>query len=445
MDNDTEKSENEIDEEKILNQYLQELISLQDSKLLREEDLTQLEQKFPISPGSKEKIQMLSSRHISRAEQSKRQERWDTAIVEMERALLFTPLDEQIRLELAELYVNRSRQYGYLEKDLHRADEKVKETLQLYPKNRSALKMQKEMQELYRMLNGKDQNRKMIPVIIGILLILAAVSYPRIRQFFFWNKQVQSLEETVSSAVEDWQEKELLVQTTDSLNERIKLEIDQALLQKEETGFNMSFKGYIESNSGPIEEITLKMTLGNISDPVFEKTISVLKKDDPPLFSGATLSFSDYSHLTGIDENTESLLIQLDTIAKSESSFKPEEWTPSIIQWKNPKPDGINLQIESRQEKLLEGYDAQYLFQDIRVENRSITEISDMEIMIQWMDKDQPLASRTLNLIPPGNPPMKAQSVQSYRVLLDLSKNRILPPAPPLVMINSIKENTNGN
>ena len=428
-------------EEKLLNMYMQELVSIQDNRLLTAEDLKKLDEKYPLSPQYKEKLFMLSSRHLSRAEQYIKQERWDTAIIETERALLFSPLDEQMRLDLAELYLNRSRQYGYLEKDLRRADEKIKETLVLHPRSKAAVKMQKEMQDLYRILKGKDQNRKFIPLIAGVLLILAAVSYPRIRQFSFWNNKTESPEEYVLPTENTWTSRTLKVETTDSLKERIDLDITRAEIRKEETGFTIAVQGYARSVSGPLEEIALKVKLGDYADRQFEKTVPLLDKNSPPLFPDETLPFGDISYLLDFNEETDSLFIELDSIRKSDRNPEDQAWQISTTQWEIPKPEGINLQFHARREKFLEGYDAQYLYQDIRVENRSLKDISDLNISIHWLDdRDNLLASRNLSLIPPGNPSLKAESIQTYRVLLDLSKSQILPPANPAVSIQQIKD-----
>ncbi len=444
MDKEQESPELEQteNEEKLLNRYMQELVEIQDSRLLTREDLVKLDEKYPLSQQYKDKLYMLSSRHITRAEQYKKQERWDTAIIETERALLFSPLDEQLRLDLAELYLNRSRQYGYLEKDLRRSEEKIKETLTLHPRSKSALRMQKEMQELYRILKGKDQNRKMIPIILGILLIVGAVSYPRIRQFQFWGSQDTPQEESLSPAENnDWSSRTLQVETTDSLKERIDLDITQAEIEKRDSGFGISLQGYTRTVSGPLEQMTLKVSLKGRTEPLFEKSIPLLDKDSPILYPEETLPFSDYTHLTDYDSQSDELFIELESIRKSGIDPESQIWETSMTQWELPQPEGINLEFQTRRENFLEGYDAQYLYEDIRVVNRSLKEIEDLQIAVHWLDDSQALlASRELSLVPPGNPSIRGESIQTYRVLLDLPKTQIQPPGSPAVTIQQIKE-----
>ncbi|OQY33869.1 MAG: hypothetical protein B6241_06555 [Spirochaetaceae bacterium 4572_59] len=223
-----------------LNRYLKELIEKQDQILLTEKDILELNDKFPLNHEEKGKILLLAQRHIHRAEQYKLQERWDSAIVETERALLFSPMDIDLRLNLSELYILRSRQYGYLEKDLYRADQKIKESLILEPKNIKAKKMEKEFQSLNRMLKGTDQNKKIIPLVIIIVLIMGAVLYPRIRDFYLWNRAEEApLDISLMEDPVEWTEKELQVLKTDSLEEKITLDITRAVLSKNDEAYTV--------------------------------------------------------------------------------------------------------------------------------------------------------------------------------------------------------------
>ena len=429
-------------EEKLLNLYMRELVEIQDNRLLTREDLAKLDEKYPLSQQYKDKLYMLASRHIARAEKYKKKERWDTAIIETERALLFSPLDEKLRLDLAELYLNRSRQYGYLEKDLRRSDEKIRETLIIHPRSKSALKMQKEMLELNRILKGKDQNRKMIPIFLGILLIVAAVSYPRIIQFRFWGNDDTPVPESLHPAENnDWTTKSLQVETTDSLKERIDLDITLAEIEKRESGYGISLQGYTRTVSGPLEDMTLKVSLRGEKELLFMKTIPLLDREDPPLYPEETLPFSDYTNLTDYDNQSDELFIELESIRKTGIDPENRIWETSITQWELPQPEGIMLEFQTRREDFLEGYDAQYLFEDIRVVNKSLREIEDLQVTIHWLDESEALlASRELSLVPPGNPSIRGESIQTYRILLDLPKTQILPPGPPAVTIQQIEE-----
>ena len=81
------------DTDQRLNSYLSELIHMQDTRLLKPRDLQDLNNKYQLQSQDIEKLEMLTERHLTRALEYKGRERWDNAIVETERALLFAPLD----------------------------------------------------------------------------------------------------------------------------------------------------------------------------------------------------------------------------------------------------------------------------------------------------------------------------------------------------------------
>ena len=429
-------------EKNVLNLYLQELIEKQDNILLKESDLQKLEEKYPLTHHDKEKVEMLAHRHLLRAEQYIKQEKWDTAIVETERALLFTPLDLGLRLDLSELYINRSRQYGYLEKDLHRAEEKIKETLTLKPGYKNALKMQKELQNLNRILKGKDQNKKMIPVILAILFIVGAVSFPRIRQFFFLQNQRDAKQETYSELVNtDWTAKDLSIRTTDSLNERVQLNINKAEIRKKNDGYALSLSGYASTVSGPLEELSLRIHVGDMDSPLIEQELVLLDGQNPVLCAGETLPFQTYINLTDYSSEGDVLSLQLENIKKFSGTADPMEWAENETFWEIPRPDDISLRFTSRQHQYLEGYDRLYLFQDLKMENRSMDGITSLTLKACWLNaQDEEVASREIELVPPGYPPIQAESVQSCRIMLDLPKTAVIPPGHPAIFVQSIQK-----
>ena len=432
--------ENEDQEDGLLNQYLKELIEIQDHALITEKDIAHLDEKYPLSTEEIDKIHMLAHRHVSRADQYKKQERWDTAIVETERALLFTPLDPDLRLDLAELYTLRSRQYGYLEKDLRRARNKVKETLILKPGYRSAIKLQKELQDLDRMLKGTDQNRKIIPLIIVLLIIMGAVLIPRIRNFAFWEIDE---EETTSSNLpleeQEWTRKELTLKPADSLKERLDIDIKGAELLKNNESYALSLSGYVQTLSGPLENLVLDLSLGDVMTPVLEKELSLLDKNDPILLPGETLPFSAYYHLTSYN-NEESLQLGISAIGRSEALYDPSQWAESVPFWGIPRPNDINLTFTGKRHNLIEGYDRTYLFQDIKMANKSIASLENLKINAKWYDADKnEIASRLIDCTPPGSPPIKGESVQTFRVMLDLPKEQMHRMTEYALYIESIK------
>lgn len=445
MDEDKQEAPSEGEErEKVLNLYLKELIARQDHALLTEKDAARLEEEFPLDEEEKEKVLMLAHRHILRAEQYRKQEKWDTAIVETERALLFTPLDLDRRLDLAELYILRSRQYGYLEKDLDRAAAKIRETLILRPSYKKALKMQRELQGLNRMLKGKDQNRKFLPLALGLLLILGAVLYPRVKAFVFrfWLPREETAREAGPPEEAPWSERALRVETNDALREEADLEMTRALLEKNEEGYAVSLQGYLRPRKGPLEELTLTLSMGDPSAPVFEKDLVLLDESRPILADGETLPFGAHYRLTASPGESGEIRLALGSFKPAYPGEEESSWRETPPLWEVPRPEGLNLSFATRETCPLEGYDRIYQSQDIRLRNNSFAPVQGLRVALAWYDReDREMFRRELDFVPPGNPPIPGESTVSLRVVLDLPLAADpLPAARSVSILEVIKE-----
>jgi tetratricopeptide (TPR) repeat protein len=443
MESDNTDNRLEEQEEKLLNLYLQELLEKQENTLLTEDDIKNLEEKYPLSQEEKEKILMLSHRHILRAEQYQRQEKWDTAIVELERALLFTPLDHDLRLDLADLYIIRSREYGYLGKDLDRASNKIRETLTLNPGFKRAQKMQKELHGLKRILRGKNQNKMIIPLVIALMLLLGAVTFPRIRAFRFWNSPFEPEESSPSLPVQtDWTSRDLTVVQTERLTEKVALDVVEAEMQKSEDGYAISLSGYAQTNRAPLKELSLKLSIGDMLSPILTKEIPLFDESSPTLSFGETLPFSAYFKMTDYKSGTDAVNLQLASIKETEEEQPP--WLPLTPFWEIPRPETLNLNFASREYQPLEGYDRMYFYQDIRLENNSMDGISELNITARWYDaEEQEIVSKEINFIPPGYPPIQRESVQTVRIFLDLPKSADPVPSSYVLYIDHIKKEDN--
>ena len=279
-----------------LNRYLSELIHMQDRKLPGEEDLQKLKDKYQLEPHDIEKLQMLIERHLSRALEYKGRERWDNAIVETERALLFTPLDNSVRLDLAELYLNRSAKYGYLQKDLRRSERQVDDALILEPENREARNFQKELKKLQDMLKGKESHKRYIPFLILVILIVAVAVYPRVRYLF----KFSSVDETPiqnSEPVSEWKSREMDWSFSEELSEEFDISLsDSTLTKATDTGLpSLSLSGYTESLKGSYEVLDVELFFDEQSLGV----IPLIQEGSAPLRKGDTAVFSALLHPEG--------------------------------------------------------------------------------------------------------------------------------------------------
>ena len=420
--------EEKVQNESLLNEYLTELVNTQDDRLLKESDIEALRKKYPLTEEDEDKLSMLVERHLSRAFDYRHNERWDSAIVEAERALLFSPLNNEIRLDLAEMYLKRSIQYGYLQKDLQRAEREVEDALILEPSNRPARNFQKELKELGRMLKGTQHNKRLILLILLIILILGAALYPQLRKRFSF----LSLEEDGSadagvaeSYSPPWETRDLEYTETSPLSNEFSMDLMEAVLIRESLSGTpaLSIAGYMEPVKDDYSTLELELFRGDTNGSLGR--IEVVSPDDAPLRMGETRNFQDFIYLNDNLDELQSLYIGISGSEKYRPA-EPGEWSPLTLHESALLPRDVFIEAEGSFESQIEGYDRNYLFYEIRINNKSTGPLEALDLDVQWRDSSGVLqAVRTLSLVENEALPVRAKSVQSSRVMFDLDKKYI--------------------
>lgn len=407
-----------------LNSFLTELVNSQDNKLLSSKNVDDLLQKYMLTPEDIDKLSMLIERHMNRALDYKHTERWDSAIVETERALLFAPLNNELRLDLAELFLKRSLQYGYLQKDLDRAGREVHDALTLEPENRAAKKFLKELKQLKQMLKGTQHNRLIIPLIIIFILILGAALYPQIKKRF----QFLSLEENTnqnSSTLEfipPWETRELNYDTSSTLKKSFNMDLKTSTLIRESRSGTpaLSIAGYMESVDDDFSNLELEVFRSDNNSSLGK--IVVIDEADAPLRRGETESFHNYMYLNDDIEQLQSVYIG---ISKKTSYREKEEsdWSEKTIHKEGPMPKGVFIDAEIRFFSQIEGYDRNYYFYDLKINNKSTSALSTLDFAIQWRDTEGNIQSEQIHSLSEHEAlPVKAQSLWTSRIMFDLKK-----------------------
>lgn len=408
-----------------LNSFLTELVNSQDNKLLSTKDVDALLQKYMLTPEDIDKLTMLIDRHLNRALDYKDNERWDSAIVETERALLFAPLNNEVRLDLAELFLKRSFQYGYLQKDLDRAGREVNDALTLEPENREAKKFLKELRQLKQMLRGTQHNRRIIPLILIVIIILGAALYPQIRKRFNFlsldNRAMQS--SSPHDYVPPWETRELNYEKSSSLKENFKMDLQETTLLRESRSGTpaLSIAGYMETVKDDYSRLELEVFRSDDNSSIGK--ITVIDEGDAPLKRGETESFHNFIYFNDDIEQLKSVYIGIsDRVSYREQ--ESSEWSAEILHNESPLPNGVFLDGESRFVSQIEGYDRNYYFYDLRINNKSNTALSTLDFTLQWRDNDGAVKSeQILSLSDHEALPVKAQSLWNNRIMFDLQKD----------------------
>ncbi len=423
-----------------LNRYLSELIHMQDSRLLKTADLQALNRKYQLQPQDIEKLAMLTERHLTRALEYKGRERWDNAIVETERALLFTPLDNNIRLDLAELYLNRSAKYGYLQKDLQRSEHQVNDALILEPENREARSFQKELKKLQDMLKGRENKKRYIPLLILVMLILAAAVYPRVR-YLLRLRSSEVLPPVQSAESLQWDSREIAWVSSADLDEEFDFSLSERLLEKDsDTGIpSLSLAGYTEALKHSYEKLDVEVYYDDTSMGV----IPLVSEEDAPLRVGETAVFSALFHPEG-DPDTQKPLRFTIRERKRLHEDDPPGWEALEPYTATPLPHAVYLNVESRLAHMIEGYDRSYLFLDFRITNRGRQALERLDLSAQWRDEGgHVIAAKDLSFVEDKRLKLREGELRTLRLMFSMSKEESARAGAPAVILKRVEKEKN--
>ncbi len=446
MGEDEQKPEKETPEEQRrnetdtkLNSFLRELTKREKSHLVHPGEFAALKQEFQLGIAEEEKLQMLIERHISRAGEYKRTERWDNAILETERALLFSPLNNTIRLDLARLFVNRSAKIGYLQKDLARSEQEVNKALTLEPGNKKAKEFLRELRRLKKMRQGRSYNTKYVPLLLLFFLIIGVVLYPQIRRYFHFYQAKEGPSPPPPEAP-PWTEKKLEHGTSREMAKDFNISlVENSLKKDDDTGlYSLDIKARIQ----PLNEDYSLLDLEMFADESTASLgiLSLIAPGEAPLRRGETGLIDRKIPFSGNPETLKSVYFTVKEAQKLREEAKVQ-WEEEEILSLHPLPRNIFLSMESRFVQEIEGYDKNYLFYDLRVRNKGLAPLGILDLQLQWRDKAHNiLSNQALNFVENQALPFMPASKQSRRLMISLNKQDRLKKGKLYIIISKAKE-----
>ena len=99
--------------------------------------------------------------------------------------------------------------------------------------------------------------------------------------------------------------------------------------------------------------------------------------------------------------------------------------------------------MDSRIDRLIEGYDRSYLFLDLRIRNKSREALSRLDITAKWRDgDDRIIAEKELSLVEDSRLPVRENEIRTERIMFSMNKEESARPASlDIVLEKTEKEN----
>ncbi len=376
--------EEDLSEEKsFLRRFIERLKNWSEDNPPSRSELDSLKHEFRLTRRETDTLNKLSHNHLRRGRKAFARENYEQAIAELARASQLRPRDAAPRVELAEVYLKRSRRRGSSLRDRKKIIELVRIASELQPSNSELHRFLLENKWI-RLHTGRNRKHRLI--LAALLLFLSSSGV----MWWQWDFIVSALNGAAPPGVENDQVYESFVLEprpvpvdTESVNNDIlntEITFSETGRRNEDSYLHMI--GRFKSKLHNIEELELLVRgRGMDSKVLFSMPWVVLDKKTPSLLSGDTLPFNTFRWLAESEENLQGIeILPLETEFSNE--FVNPASTDVGINWDTLRPVGCTLEAEVRNRRTIEAFDRQVLLMDLALENTGVAIIEELSFEV---------------------------------------------------------------
>lgn len=335
-----------------------------------------------ISRAEKDRLDSLAENHARRSRAALGTNAYNQAIIEMTRVVQLRPLDPAPRVELANIYLQRSLERGYKRSDRQRAIKLAKTALVLSPADSKA----KLFLQNYRRMNSDFsaiKNRKYILPIVLFVGVVGAIAV--------WQRDLLSNSNTATGnkpgalPFEQGYPSEVRAVDVDIAGfdgGNWETEIFQAEVGRRNDDSFVKILGKISILKEYVETMRL-LVRGKDASGNTQFTIpwTVLDDDSPLMFPGDSTTLILFRWLVNSEISIDKLEItplELELLQE-----KPNwTWKSPVLVWDTPRPENVAIGAEIRRFEVLEAYDRLVLAMDLVLTNNGLSDISQLSLSI---------------------------------------------------------------
>ncbi len=365
------------EEKSFLRRFIERLKDWSEVNPPSSSELDSLKHEFRLTRRETDTLNKLSHNHLRRGRKAFARENYEQAIAELARASQLRPRDAAPRVELAEIYLKRSRRRGSSLRDRKKIIELVRVASELQPNNSELQRFFLENKWI-RFHTGRNRKHRLI--LVALLLFLSSSGV----MLWQWDFIVSVLNRATPPGVEEVygsfisNPRPVPVDTSSVNNDILNTEITFSEIGRRNDDSYLHIIGRFKSEMHSIEALKLLVQGKSMDSTVlFSMPWLVLDGKTPSLLSGDTLPFNTFRWLAGSDANIQGIEILPLEVEFSDESASPVS-TGVEINWDTLRPTGCTLEAEVRNRRTIEAFDRQVLLMDLALENTGIAIIEEL-------------------------------------------------------------------
>jgi len=363
-----------------LRQFINRLEKWSAEKPPTPSELRALQRNIRLRGIDKNQLVILSKRHTKRAQLALDAGNYDLAIAEFTRASQIRPRESRPRVELAEVYLQRSLAKDYERTDRMLAIRLARKALALNPWDNNAKHFLQEYHQMNSAFVGVTLRRHFIPVILLLALLFTAGWWQRnwfLGLFQERDSGAQSLpQRNTSPIITD--SRTVPVKTSGLLGKDLILEHISATVGRVNETSYVNFQGRLHVAENSLGALKLLIRGRDTQEnTVFTLPWKVRDSKSPILIPGDSQSLAAFRWLAVSEETVQVLEISPFEIENSTTIPQFSMSTPEIV-WDSMRPDESAIEAEIRNFQAIEAYDRQVLRMDLAVKNTGVVEFTEL-------------------------------------------------------------------
>ena len=426
------QAENGNDRDDSLRKFINRLEAWPEDDPPSPADLRALKREIRLTESDRDKLALLAENHIRRARTSLDAGAYDQAAAELARAAQLRPLDAKPRVELAEIYLQRSLERGYRRRDRGKAVKLAQKALELSPQDPDAKRFIRE----YRRMNADFRSikvRRFVGPVVLTLLFAAAIGWWQ-RDWVIGLLRPAEFQGSVSTAdIPDSappRNRVVEMDTGGLADSEVRAEVLSASVGRRNDASFLDIRAKFRTEVKGVGKMELLVRgRDGEGNQVFAMSWTARDNNDPMLLPGETEAVALYRWLAESEEEVKSLELLPMNIETMNIQEIPKTSDVEIV-WDSVRPDGSALSAAARNFEIIEAYDAQMMFMDLALENSGHTDISSLSFEVSISQNASSNASIETN---PELPPMSRGEKRVWPIVVKLPLDANIS-GEPLVM-----------
>jgi len=432
------QAENETQNDDALRRFIDRLEAWPDDEPPSPAELRALRREIRLTQDDREKLEILADNHVRRARSAAAGGAYDQAAAELSRAAQLRPLDPRPRVELADLYLQRSLERGYGRNDRQKALRLARKALDLNPSDPDAKAFLRDYRRMNAAFVGARYRRYRLPILVAFLALSALAWWQRDWVIDLTRPSTAAIPDAPASLPPDdpGGPRDVPVEAPGLAEGGLTADIVTASVGSRRDASYLEILGRLESENAYIGELTLLVRGRDAGGAAVFALPWIVRDENAPLLIPGDSEVLTLFRWLDISETAVERIELSRWDADVRTGYDGPTPRPAELVWDSGRPDGGDLETEVRRLEVVEAYDRQVALVDLAVQNTGTAELTTLDLDLSLDSREPPFAHRAVH---PREPPLAPGERRVWSLAMSFPLDADLADRPLTVRVRDAR------